>query len=106
MYVLNIQVYHIYTTIYTWHIISIILIHKLYIFLLFSSNLYLDALTSRVECVGMKYANSKNCSWSSLVVQQVKDLVLLLLWCGFDPWPGDMCILREWKKKIVHMFAF
>ena len=33
--------------------------------------------------------------WSSLVAQQVKDLALsllwywLLLWYGFDPWPGN-----------------
>ena len=27
--------------------------------------------------------------WSSLVAQQIKDLVLLLLWRGFDPWPGN-----------------
>ena len=29
---------------------------------------------------------------SSLVAQQVKDLVLSLLWCGFIPWPGNFCM--------------
>ena len=23
----------------------------------------------------------------------------LLLWCGFDPWPGNLCMLRVWPKK-------
>ena len=35
---------------------------------------------------------------SSQVAQQVKDLVLLLLWlwlllqCGFQSWPGNLCM--------------
>ena len=29
----------------------------------------------------------------SLVAQQVMDLALSLLWCGFDPWPGNFCML-------------
>ena len=32
---------------------------------------------------------------SSLVAQWVKDLVLLLLWLGFDPWPRNLCMLPE-----------
>ena len=37
----------------------------------------------------------------SMVGQPVKDLVLLLLWHGFDPWPGNFCMLQVWwgKKK-------
>ena len=44
--------------------------------------------------------------WSSLVAQRVKDLALslmwlwLLLWCGFDPWPGNFHVLWAWPKKI------
>ena len=36
---------------------------------------------------------------------QVKDPVLSLLWlrpllwCGFDPWPGNFRMLRAWLKK-------
>ena len=30
--------------------------------------------------------------WSSLVVQQVKDLALSLLQCRFNPWPGNFCM--------------
>ena len=36
----------------------------------------------------------------------VKDLVLsslwlgLLLWLGFNPWPGNFCILWVWPKKL------
>ena len=43
--------------------------------------------------------------WSSLVAQQVKDLVLslqwlgLLLWHGFDPWPENFYILWAQQKK-------
>ena len=47
----------------------------------------------------------KKFSGSSLVVQQVKDLVLssllwlwLLLWHGFDPWPGNFHTLLVWLK--------
>ena len=42
----------------------------------------------------------KNISGNSLVTQWVKDLVLslqwlrLLLWCGFDPWPWNFCVLH------------
>ena len=42
---------------------------------------------------------------SSLVVQQVKDPVLSLLWLvsplwhGFDPWPRNFHILWVWPKK-------
>ena len=47
---------------------------------------------------------SKNKRRSSLVVQWVKDLALslqqlrLLLWCGFDPWPGNFYMLQVWPK--------
>lgn len=29
-------------------------------------------------------------SWNSLVVQQVKGLMLSLLWYGFNPWPWNI----------------
>ena len=29
----------------------------------------------------------------------VKDLVWLLLWCGFDPWPENCCMPWVWPKK-------
>ena len=41
---------------------------------------------------------------SSLVAQKVKDLALsllwlwLLLWCGFDPWPGNFHMPQVWPK--------
>ena len=47
---------------------------------------------------------------SSLVAQQVKGLALSLqqlrslLWCGFDPWPGNLRMLRMWpppKKNLL-----
>ena len=46
------------------------------------------------KCLG-----KKRCSWSSLVAQWVKDLVLLLLQHGFHPWPEYVCMLRAWPKK-------
>ena len=36
---------------------------------------------------------------SSLVAQQVKDLVLSLLRCGFSPWPGNFHILWSQPQK-------
>ena len=44
-------------------------------------------------------------TWSFLVTQQVKDLELSLpwlwlhLWCMFDPWPGNFCMLWMQPKK-------
>ena len=44
--------------------------------------------------------------WSSRVAQWVKDLALsllwlgLLLWCRFDPWPGNFCRPWVWPKKM------
>ena len=32
------------------------------------------------------------------MAQWVKDLVLTLLWCRFDPWSGYFCMLQAWKK--------
>ena len=43
--------------------------------------------------------------WSSCVAHWVKDSVLSLqwlrslLWCGFDPWPGNVHVLWEWQEK-------
>ena len=48
---------------------------------------------------------SKTNLWSSLVAQWAKDPVLsllwlwLLLWHGFDPWPGNFCMLQAGPKK-------
>ena len=40
-------------------------------------------------CLSTFYSFPYPYTWqSSLVAQQVKDLVLSLLWCGFDPWLG------------------
>ena len=33
------------------------------------------------------------------MAQRVKDLVLPLLWHGFDPWPGNVCVPWYDKKK-------
>ena len=38
------------------------------------------------------------------MAQGVKDTVLSLLWCGFDTWPGNFCMLQaqpkgRWEKK-------
>ena len=41
----------------------------------------------------------KRFSGSSPVAQQVKDLVLSLLWCRFDPWPRNFCKPKGKKKK-------
>ena len=36
---------------------------------------------------------------SSLVAPWVKDLaLLLLLWCGFDSWLQNFCMLQAWLK--------
>ena len=37
-----------------------------------------------------------------LVAQQVKDLVLSLLWLEFDPWPQNFCMLQVWTKKLIN----
>ena len=45
-------------------------------------------------------------TWSSLGVQQVKDLVLSLQWlrslplCRFSPWPRKFCMLQAQPKKV------
>ena len=39
------------------------------------------------------------CLGSSLMVKQVKDLALSLLWHGFDPWPWNFCMPQVWPKK-------
>ena len=50
-------------------------------------------------------------SWSLLVVQQVKDLVLLLwlllhLWLWFSPWPGNFFVPWAQPKEINKQKAF
>ena len=37
-------------------------------------------------------------NWSSLVAQLVRDLVLSLLWHGFDPWPQNFCTPQAQPK--------
>lgn len=37
--------------------------------------------------------------WSSVVVQQVRDLALSLLWWEFDPWLGSFRMLWAQPKK-------
>ena len=37
--------------------------------------------------------------WSSLVVQQVKNAALSLLWRKFDPWPGELLCAMDTAKK-------
>ena len=47
---------------------------------------------------------SKEYCINYIVAQWVKDLALLLLWCGFKPWPGSLCMLwciQKKKKKII-----
>ena len=31
---------------------------------------------------------------------EAKDSVWSLLWFGFDPWPGNFCMLRAWEKNL------
>ena len=35
----------------------------------------------------------------SSLVMMVKDSALSLLWLGFDPWPGNFCMLQAQPKK-------
>ena len=44
--------------------------------------------------------------WSSLVAQQVKDLALSLLWCRFDPWPKNSCMLGACPTPILRFNLF
>ena len=60
------------------------------------------------KCCGVVKKEGKKISLrSSLVVQWVKDLALslqqlgLLLWCRFDPWPGNYHMLWVWPEKNV-----
>ena len=56
-----------------------------------------------LQCSPKKKREREN--WNSLVAQQVKDPVLsllwlvLLLWCGLIPWPGDFHMSQTWSKK-------
>lgn len=55
------------------------------------------------------YSNTvfKKCmSWSSLVTQWVKNLVLSLLWLGFDLWRLNFCMprMRPPPKKIFKFY--
>lgn len=41
------------------------------------------------------------------MAQWVKDLALLLLWPGFDPWPQNGCMLRVRPKHIyIHTYIY
>ena len=45
--------------------------------------------------------------WWNVLVQWVKNPALslqccrLLLWCGFDPWPRNVCVPWVWPKKLL-----
>ena len=62
-----------------------------------------DQWTKAIMVNVVLVANSRNVR-SFLVAQWVKGRVLSLqllgslLWCGFDPWPGNFCIPRAWPK--------
>ena len=49
-----------------------------------------------------KKPQQKTCPWDSLVAQLVKDLVVSLLWQGFNPWPGNFCMPEVWPKETTH----
>jgi len=57
------------------------------------------------EGATLKSKNKERRKWrSSLVEQEVKDAVILLLWlgpqlCGFDPWPGNFRMPAQSKEK-------
>ena len=54
-------------------------------------------LTNQIVSDGGKcYKNYKTGFPDGLVV---KDPMLSLLWCGFDPWLGNLHILWAWPKK-------
>ena len=61
---------------------------------------------SLLWCVGfVSYLRRSSQTQSCSVAQWVKDLVLSLLWlcsmlwCGFNPWPGNVTMPPEWQKK-------
>ena len=60
----------------------------LFLVTLFSAGLFLLSCPVKITFQG-----------SSSVAQQIKDLALLLLWCGFDPWPGNLHVLRARPKR-------
>ena len=39
------------------------------------------------------------------MVQKFKDLVLSLLWHGFDPWPGNLGMLWAWPKRKINKWV-
>ena len=55
----------------------------------------------------MSVCNFKIPYWISLMAQQVKDPALSLLflvslvWCGFDPWPGELLHASGTVKKKI-----
>ena len=50
---------------------------------------------------------SKAQAGSSLMVQQVKELMLSLLWHRFNPWPGNLCMLSvNRKKKYIYIYIY
>ena len=81
---------------------SIFTIYKL---LQILTHLTLSKYNPRVRYWYYSYQIRKLGTGSSLVAQQVKDLVLSLqqlgslLWCGFDPWPRNFHMSREQPKE-------
>ena len=47
----------------------------------------------------------KDSCWSSLVTQQVKDLVLPRLRYVFEPWPQNFCVLRARPRSVAVLRA-
>ena len=70
------------------------------------------SLVQEIPDLEEDYKNSvlKIMSWNSLMVEQVKDLALSLLrlgsllWCSFNPWPGNSECHGHRKKKILNVF--
>lgn len=48
---------------------------------------------------GPSFSAKKSNHWSSLAVQQIKDLALLSLWYRLDPWPWNFQRPWVWPKK-------
>ena len=77
----------------------------IHIYILYNMNVYIYVIYTHMVFIYLnpqflKLAFLKIMhSWSSLVVPWVKDLALLLLWCGFDLWPGNIHLLWVWPKK-------
>ena len=61
-----------------------------------------------VERKKKKKKKKRDIVWSSLMAQWVKSSVLSLLWCGFNPWARNVCMLwaRPKKKDVMEAAEF